>query len=106
MLVAAAITLWGGAPCADAAGGAYGVDTADVSEAGSCKVESWNSIADNKDAITAVNPACVVDLFRPVELSTQISRSRASDDLSSSFAPKAKTAPAAAEQPATEGKGA
>jgi len=35
---------------ANAAGTAYGVDTAEVSEAGNCKVESWLSWASNHDS--------------------------------------------------------
>jgi hypothetical protein len=34
---------------ARAANGAYAVDAADISEAGSCKVESWISAATNTD---------------------------------------------------------
>jgi hypothetical protein len=44
--VAAAAT-WSGH--AFAAGAAYVVDTADVSEPGACKVESWMSAAGNHD---------------------------------------------------------
>jgi hypothetical protein len=40
-----------------AAGAAYQVDTAEVSEPGSCKVESWVSSAENRDVIAAVSPA-------------------------------------------------
>jgi hypothetical protein len=62
---------------ARAAGGAYQVDTAEVSEPGSCKVESWVSSASNRDLIASVAPSCVVNLGRPVELSAQFSRTRA-----------------------------
>src|ERR1044072_7183092 len=43
---------------ADAAGTAYGVDTAEVSEAGNCKVESWLSWASNQDFLAFANPSC------------------------------------------------
>ena len=38
-----------------AAGAAYQVDTAEVSEVGSCKVESWVSSADNRDFIRSTS---------------------------------------------------
>jgi hypothetical protein len=74
-----------------AAGAAYQVDTADVSEAGSCKVESWVSSAGNHDVIAAVSPACVVGMFRPVELSAQFTRARADGEWGTAISPKAKT---------------
>jgi hypothetical protein len=74
-----------------AAGAAYQVDTAEVSSVGSCKVESWVSSASNRDFIAATSPACVVNLFRPVEVSSQFSRSRADDEWGSSTSPKLKT---------------
>ena len=43
---------------ARAAGAAYQVDTAEVSEAGACKVESWASFASNRDFFGAASPAC------------------------------------------------
>ena len=61
---------------ARAAGGAYVTDAADVGEIGNCKVESWASFASNQDFIGVANPSCVVDLTRPVELSTQLLRGR------------------------------
>src|SRR5262245_56076605 len=57
-----------------AAGAAYVVETADVGDPGACKVESWVSAASNHDFFAATSPACVVSLFRPVELSAQIAR--------------------------------
>jgi hypothetical protein len=74
-----------------AAGAAYQVDTAEVSEVGSCKVESWVSSAANHDVIASVSPACVVSVGRPVELSAQFSRFRADDDWGSGVLPKIKT---------------
>jgi hypothetical protein len=76
---------------ARAAGAAYQVDTAEVSEPGSCKVESWVSSADNRDLIASVAPACVVNVFRPVEISAQFSRARADGEWGTSAAPKLKT---------------
>lgn len=76
---------------AEAAGGAFAVDTADVSEAGSCKLETWLSAASNTDMASVANPACVLDIFRPIEFSAQISHTRADSLWATSVAPKAKT---------------
>ena len=76
---------------ARAAGAAYAVDTADVSEPGACKVESWASAAGNHDFFAATTPTCVVNLFHPVELSAQISRARADGEWSTAILPKFKT---------------
>ena len=76
---------------AQAANGAYAVDAADISEVGSCKVESWISTATNTDFSAVANPSCVVNVFRPVEMSLLTSRSRSDGDWSTSIAPKAKT---------------
>ena len=76
---------------ARAANGAYAVDAADISEVGSCKVESWLSTATNTDFSAVANPSCVVNIFRPVELSLQTIRSRSDGEWSTTLAPKAKT---------------
>jgi hypothetical protein len=52
-----------------AANGAYAVDAADISDVGSCKVESWISTATNTDFSAVANPSCVIDPFKPVEVS-------------------------------------
>ena len=75
---------------ARAANGAYAVDAAEISEVGSCKVESWISTATNSDFSAVANPSCVVNIFRPVELSLQTIRSRSDGDWSTTIAPKAK----------------
>src|SRR5882762_6674157 len=76
---------------ARAANGAYAVDAADISEVGSCKVESWMSAATNTDFSAVANPSCVADIFRPVELSLLTNRARSDGDWSTIIAPKAKT---------------
>jgi hypothetical protein len=81
----------GFATSAHAAGTAYFVDTAEVSEVGNCKIETWLSSASNRDFIGVANPSCVVDLSRPVELSAQIQRSRSDGEWSTTVAPKFKT---------------
>jgi hypothetical protein len=76
---------------ARAAGGAYVVDTSEVSAEGSCKVETWLSWASNHDFIGVANPACVVNVGRPVEFSGGFYRSRFDEEWASGMAPKAKT---------------
>src|SRR6195256_2183748 len=75
---------------ARAANGAYAVDAADISEVGSCKVESWISSATNTDFSAVANPSCVVDPFKPVELSLLTNRFRSDGDWSTTIAQKAK----------------
>src|SRR6266481_50290 len=70
--------------------GAYAVDAADISDVGSCKVESWISTATNTDFSAVANPSCVANIFKPVELSLLTNRSRSGGDWSTSIAPKAK----------------
>lgn len=76
---------------ARAANGAYAVDAADISETGSCKLESWISSASNADFSAVANPSCVVDVFKPVELSLLTNRSRSDGEWSTTLNPKAKT---------------
>jgi hypothetical protein len=85
--------LLGAAALADrahGAGSAYQVDTAEVSEPGPCKVESWASWAQNGDFIGAVSPDCVVNLGKPVDLSVQFNRGRIDDEWFTLATPKAK----------------
>src|SRR3982074_2827849 len=73
-----------------AAKGAYAVDAADISETGSCKVESWISTATNTDFSAVANPSCVVDPFKPVELSLLTNHAKSDGEWSTSIQPKAK----------------
>ena len=82
---AAAILAWLPAGEARAANGAYAVDAADISEVGSCKVESWLSAATNTDFSAVANPSCVVDPFRPVELSMLTNRARSDGEWSTTY---------------------
>src|SRR5437763_5654333 len=93
-------TIFGAAPAvlvslmtleARAANNAYALDAAYISEVGSCKVESWISSASNTDFSAVANPSCVVDLFKPVELSLLTNPTRADGSWSTTIAPKAKT---------------
>src|SRR3954447_4700563 len=88
----AVILVWLPAGAARAANGAYAVDAADISETGSCKVESWMQAATNTDFSMVANPSCVVDPFKlkPVELSMLSNEARSGGDWSTTFAPKAK----------------
>jgi len=83
--------LLGASQRAYAANGAYQVDAADISDVGSCKVESWLSTATNTDFSAVANPSCVVELTRPVELSTQFNQFRSDGAWGTSIAPKFKT---------------
>jgi hypothetical protein len=76
---------------ARAANGPYAVDAADISEVGSCKLESWLSMANNSDLAAIANPSCVVDVGKPVELTLQANRGRSDGDWSTTLSPKAKT---------------
>jgi hypothetical protein len=89
MGVAVTAALWSSE--AGAAGAAYAVDTAEVGDPGNCKVESWASFASNHDFFAATTPTCVVNLMRPIEVSTQFSRSRADEEWASTAIPKLKT---------------
>jgi hypothetical protein len=77
---------------ARAANNAYAVDSADIGETGSCKIESWLSSATNTDFSAVANPSCVVDPFKikPVELSLLTNRAKSDGEWSTSIAPKAK----------------
>ena len=86
----AAVSLLLAAGSARAANGAYAVDAADISEVGSCKVESWISTATNTDFSAVANPSCVANIYKPVELSLQMVRARSDGDWSTTVAPKAK----------------
>ena len=87
--VTAILALFPAGP-ARAANGAYSVDAADISDLGSCKVESWMQAATNTDFSMVANPSCVVNLFKPVELSMLANQSRSDGEWSTTFAPKAK----------------
>src|SRR6202048_1425732 len=91
LTAAMAVLPWLGAGEARAANGAYAVDAADISEVGSCKLESWLSAATNTDFSAVANPSCVADIFKPMELSLLTNRFRGDGDWSTTIAPKAKT---------------
>jgi hypothetical protein len=88
--VAAGILAWIPAGEVWAANGAYAVDAADIGEAGSCKIESWLSTASNTDFSAVANPSCVVNPFKPVELSMLTNQARSEGAWSTTTQPKAK----------------
>jgi hypothetical protein len=90
LAIATLAALLTGSGAAHAANGAYAVDAADISDLGSCKVESWLATATNSDFSAVANPSCVVDIIRPVELSVLTNRFRSDGDWGTSVAPKAK----------------
>ena len=90
LTAAIAVLPWLAAGEARAANGAYAVDAADISEVGSCKVESWMSAATNTDFSAVANPSCVVNPFKPVELSMLTNHARSEGEWSTSIQPKAK----------------
>src|ERR1043166_6574397 len=87
-IAVAAVTAIAAMPIAN---GAYAVDAADISEPGSCKLESWVSSATNTDFSLVANPSCVVDIGRPVEFSVLSNLFRSDGEWNTSFQPKAKT---------------
>ena len=90
LTAAMAVLPWLAGGEARAANGAYAVDAADISEVGSCKLESWLSAASNTDFSAVANPSCVVDPFKPVELSMLTNRAKSDGEWSTSIQPKAK----------------
>lgn len=92
IIAGVAIAAWlAGSSVARAANGAYQVEAADISDVGSCKIESWLSGATNTDFSAVANPSCVVDPGHPIELSVQANRARSGGDWSNTLAPKLKT---------------
>jgi len=90
LTAAMAVLPWLAGGEARAANGAYAVDAADISEVGSCKLESWLSAATNTDFSAVANPSCVVGPFKPVELSMLTNRAKSDGEWSTSIQPKAK----------------
>ena len=92
LAAAVASLAWLPAETARAANGAYAVDAADISDLGSCKVESWMQVATNTDFSMVANPSCVIDPFKlkPVELSMLSNEARSGGDWSTTVSPKAK----------------
>src|SRR3954468_19568474 len=90
LTAAMALLPWLAAGEAHAANGVYAGDAADISDVGSCKLESWMSMATNTDFSAVANPSCVVNPFKPVELSMLANHARSDGEWSTSIQPKAK----------------
>ena len=90
-LLACTVAICAASSRANAAGGAYAVDDAQIAPTNTCQVESWVASARNKDFVGVVAPACTVDVFRPVELKTELQRSRAGGVWGTFFGLQAKT---------------
>lgn len=87
-----AVALLSAAPSpAYAAGGAFVVDDSEIAKVGDCKVESWVSSADNREFIASSTPACVFNIFQPVELGAQFQRVRFDGEWGTAMILKAKT---------------
>ena len=72
---------------ANAAGTAYGVDTAEVGDRGDCKVEAWTSWASNRDGLVTVSPSCIISSMPRAEFVVQTTRGRADHDWSTAVSP-------------------
>ena len=73
-----------------AAGGAFVVDDAVIGKPGDCQVETWLALASNHDLQAITQPACVVKLGIPVELTAIAGRVRADDVWQTQLGAKAK----------------
>jgi hypothetical protein len=73
-----------------AAGTAYGVDTAEVGEAGGCKVEAWTAWARNRDGFATLSPSCIISNMPRTELVIQSTRGRADEEWYSTVSPYVK----------------
>src|SRR6201999_666185 len=74
-----------------AAGGAYVVDDAVIGKPGDCQVETWVALASNHDLQAFTQPACVVKLGIPVELTGSFARVRSEGVWQTQVGPKIKT---------------
>ena len=64
--------------------GVFYVDDYEVGDAGSCNLDSWVSFASNRDFMAVTSPSCVVKIGVPVEIGTEVQRSRESEEWKSS----------------------
>jgi hypothetical protein len=75
---------------ARAAGGAFAVDDAVIANPGDCQVETWVALASNHDVVAFTQPACVVKLGIPVELTAVAGHARTDDVWVTPLGAKAK----------------
>ena len=69
---------------------AYSVEASDVGDLGGCKVETWVSMAKNRDGLAAASPACTLSNSPRTEFNLQFARARTDDVWATSFSPKFK----------------
>ena len=69
---------------ATATHGAFYVDDFEIGDVGSCNVESWISFASNKDFMAVTSPSCVVRIGVPIEIGTEVQRTRENGEWKSS----------------------
>lgn len=72
-------------------GGAYFIDDAEIPKMQACEFEQWGSFASNRDRVFISNPACTVNLGRPVEIGATFIRARQGGAWSTLQAATAKT---------------
>lgn len=89
-VVALSFAMFASTSPAYSAGTAYAVDTAEVGEAGGCKVEAWTSWARNRDGLATLSPSCVVSNMPHMEMVIQTARGRADQDWYTSVSPFVK----------------
>ncbi len=81
---------FGAAPL-QAAGTAYAVDTAEVGDAGNCKVEGWHSLPGRGgDRSTTLSAGCVVSQWPRAEVGLEVVRGRSDDEKFRTFSPRVK----------------
>lgn len=95
MLTAALFAMSGQA---EAAGGAYAVDDADIGKPGSCQNEAWASVATSRDFVGVESPACVVTIGLPVELTALYQRTRTASEWATTWGIQAKSVPVNTDQ--------
>ena len=76
---------------AEAVGGAFVVDNAEITTLNTCQVESWAAFARNRDLTVSTTPACTINVVRPVEFSAQFQRARGGPAWLTSVTLQAKT---------------
>jgi hypothetical protein len=76
---------------AEAVGGAFVVDNAEITALNTCQVESWAAFARNRDLTGSTTPACTINVIKPVEFSAQFQRARSGPAWLTSVTLQAKT---------------
>jgi hypothetical protein len=61
--------------------GGFYVDDYEIGEVGSCNLDNFVSFASNHDFMAVTSPSCVVRIGVPVEIGTEVQRSRESEEI-------------------------